>query len=58
MNKSGPQPDVMFCPKCKGKLRNIPSNEMPPRKDAPPHTHTYKCENKECGERFEINQHR
>ena len=27
-NKTGVQPDVEFCPKCKGDLRNVPRSEM------------------------------
>ena len=57
-NESGPQPDVRFCPACKADLRNVPRDEMPPRKNAPPDTHTYECTSGECGERFEINQDR
>jgi len=61
-NKPGSQPDVKYCPACKGSLRNVPRNEMKSRgyqrKDgaASPHTHTYHC--LECDTRFEINQDR
>jgi hypothetical protein len=27
-NITGLQPDIQFCPVCKGKLRNVPRNEM------------------------------
>ena len=27
-NLSGPQPDVQFCPRCKGDLRNLARHEM------------------------------
>jgi len=59
-NLSGPQPDVQFCPRCKGDLRNLERREMRskgyPRKDGTvsPHTHSYEC--RECKHRFEINQ--
>ncbi|HXM59267.1 MAG TPA: hypothetical protein VN950_00330 [Terriglobales bacterium] len=59
-NLPGPQPDVLFCPRCKGDLRNVARGEMRSkeyeRKDGavPPHTHTYECRN--CKHRFEINQ--
>lgn len=60
-NKPGPQPDIQFCPVCKGDLRNIPRSEMKTsikRKDGtiPVHTHTYQC--LICTTRFEINQDR
>ena len=61
-NRTGMQPDVKFCPKCKGDLRNIPRSEMKSqgyvRKDGTvsEHTHTYECF--ECGTRYEINQDR
>ena len=61
-NKPGMQPDIKFCPKCKGELSNIPRSEMKSqgyvRKDGTvsEHTHTYEC--CECGTRFEINQDR
>jgi len=61
-NKSGPQPDVKYCPACKGHLPNVPRSEMISpghiRKDGTvsPDTHTYKC--LQCGIRFEINQQR
>lgn len=61
-NKTGAQPDVKFCPKCKGELRNVPRSEMKSkgyiRKDGSisESTHTYECQ--VCGTRFEINQDR
>lgn len=61
-NISGPQPDVKYCPACKGHLQNVPRSEMISqgykRKDGTvsPHTHTYKC--LQCGITFEINQNR
>jgi len=58
-NIPGPQPDVKFCPICKGDLRNVPRNEMRSRSrrrdgTVSPHTHTYECS--KCMVRFEINQ--
>jgi len=61
-NKTGVQPDIEFCPKCKGDLRNVPRSEMKSkgyiRKDGSTseYTHTYEC--RVCGTRFEINQDR
>lgn len=61
-NKSGPQPDVKFCPACRGVMRNIPRSEMKSqgyvRKDGTvsEYTHTYECS--VCKQRFEINQAR
>lgn len=61
-NKSGPQPDIQFCPICKGELENIPREQMKSkgyvRKDGTvsPDTHSYKC--KQCYNQFEINQDR
>jgi len=61
-NISGPQPDIKYCPACKGNLKNVPRSEMTSqgytRKDGTvsPHTHTYDC--LQCGIRFEINQQR
>jgi uncharacterized protein with PIN domain len=61
-NISGPQPDVKYCPACKGNLQNVPRDKMQfrgyPRKDGTisPHTHTYICP--QCGNKFEINQDR
>jgi len=61
-NMTGPQPDIKYCPICKGELRNIPREEMKSkayiRKDgtASEHTHTYDCT--KCSTRFEINQDR
>lgn len=61
-NISGPQPDVIYCPACKGDLVNIPRDQM----QSPGHTradgtvaldtHTYQCA--VCQRRFEINQAR
>lgn len=62
MNRSGPQPDVRFCPICQGQLHNIPREEMSSpgytRADGTvaPDTHTYQCDR--CHVRFEINQQR
>jgi len=59
-NLTGPQPDVQFCPRCKGELRNLARSEMRSkghkRSDGTvaPDTHTYECRN--CKHRFEINQ--
>lgn len=59
-NKPGPQPDIHFCPVCKGVLHNVPRSEMKSRsyirKDGTvdESTHTYECT--ECKNRFEINQ--
>ena len=60
-NRSGPQPDVNYCPKCKAALVNVPRNKMKSkyvRKDGTvaEHTHTYECV--ACRNRFEINQDR
>jgi uncharacterized protein with PIN domain len=61
-NKTGPQPDIKYCPICKEDLKNIPRDKMKSkgyiRKDGTvsQHTHTYECVN--CGNRFEINQDR
>ncbi len=61
-NVSGSQPEVQYCPKCKGNLVNIPREKMKSkgymRKDGTvaQYTHTYQC--KECGTAFEINQDR
>jgi len=63
-NIPGPQPDVLFCPACKGTLKNVPRNKMKSlgyvHRDGTvsPDTHTYECINPECGKVFEINQHR
>lgn len=62
VNLTGPQPDIKFCPVCRGCLRNIPRNEMRSggyvRRDGTvaEHTHTYECNS--CHTRFEINQER
>jgi len=59
-NITGPQPDVNFCPICKGELGNVPREEMKskgyvrPDGTVAPDTHTYDCV--ACGKRFEINQ--
>ncbi len=61
-NKTGPQPDIKYCPICKGDLLNIPRDKMKSkgyvRKDGTvsEHTHTYDC--LKCNSRFEINQDR
>lgn len=59
-NLPGPQPDIKFCPKCKGNIENVPRNKMRSRgytrRDGTvsEYTHTYDCTT--CGTRFEINQ--
>jgi uncharacterized protein with PIN domain len=60
-NVRGPQPEVKYCPRCKGDMRNVPRAEMRSgghrsRIDGSvsPHTHTYECVS--CHTRFEINQ--
>jgi uncharacterized protein with PIN domain len=65
MNISGIQPDVRYCPICRGELRNIPREEMNSsghtRADGTvsPETHTYQCNQcNQCHVRFEINQQR
>lgn len=61
-NKSGPQPDIKYCPYCKQEVRNIPRSEMKSpgyrRADGTvsKHTHTYEC--LKCHRRYEINQDR
>ncbi len=61
-NRTGEQPDIKFCPICKGSLENVPRSKMKSpgyvRKDGTvaEHTHTYDC--KVCRNRFEINQDR
>jgi uncharacterized protein with PIN domain len=61
-NKTGPQPDIKYCPMCKENLKNVPRDKMKSRayirKDGTvsEYTHTYEC--LECGNRFEINQDR
>ncbi|MHC1750580.1 MAG: hypothetical protein AB9856_20105 [Cellulosilyticaceae bacterium] len=61
-NKTGPQPDILFCPICKANLNNIPREKMKSkgyvRKDGTvsPHTHSYECVS--CKNKFEINQDR
>lgn len=62
VNRSGPQPDIQFCPICHGALRNIPREEMLSKGyvkrdgSVSMHTHTYECSS--CHVRFEINQNR
>ena len=57
-NVTGQQPEVKYCPRCKGDLRNVPRSAMVSkgykRKDGTvsPHTHTYDCQS--CGTRFSI----
>jgi uncharacterized protein with PIN domain len=61
-NKPGPQPDIKFCPVCKGTMINVLRSEMKSqgyvRKDGTisEHTHTYRCSY--CKNIFEINQDR
>lgn len=61
-NVPGPQPDIKFCPACRGELENVPRSEMRSkgytRRDGSvsEHTHTYECNS--CNKRFEINQDR
>jgi len=61
-NKTGPQPDIRYCPICNSDLLNIPRDKMKSkgftRKDGTvsEHTHTYDCS--KCSKRFEINQDR
>jgi len=61
-NEPGIQPDIKYCPICKGELRNVLRSEMKSkgyrRKDGTvlEYTHTYHCNN--CDNRFEINQDR
>lgn len=61
-NLPGPQPDIKFCPKCKGDVEIVPRSKMRSRgytrRDGTvsEHTHTYDCNS--CGTRFEINQDR
>lgn len=63
-NVPGPQPDVAYCPVCKGRLRNVPRAEMVSsghvRADGTisDDTHTYQCVEGGCAQRFEINQDR
>ncbi|AUG56849.1 hypothetical protein [Acetivibrio saccincola] len=52
-NISGPQPEIKYCPICKGDLQNVPRDKMKTKK-GPEHTHTYDC--LKCSNRFEINQ--
>jgi transposase-like protein len=46
--QSGPQPDVKYCPNCKGSLVNVNS-----RNQVVPDSHRYEC--KDCKKEFEIN---
>jgi len=59
-NVTGPQPDVKYCPRCRGDLKNVPRSQVKgyKRKDGTisPYTHTYQCVG--CSHRFEINQAR
>ena len=61
-NKSGPQPDIKFCPICKRELRNILREGMKSKAyvradgTVSEDTHTYEC--RTCSVRFEINQDR
>lgn len=61
-NKTGPQPEILYCPMCKGVIVNIQREKMKSkgyvRNDGTvsQYTHTYQC--KECGNKFEINQDR
>lgn len=61
-NLTGDQPDVIFCPSCKGDLQNIPRSAMRSRGytradgTIAQDTHTYEC--RACQRRFEINQAR
>jgi uncharacterized protein with PIN domain len=56
-NVPGPQPQIRYCPICRGELRNVPPQEMRSRARSE-HTHTYECTATECHVRFEINQDR
>ncbi len=51
---SGEQPDIKYCPACKGILRNIPKSEMKYSKNKDKPSHKYEC--LECKISFEINQ--
>ena len=61
-NISGLQPEILYCPKCRENLRNVPRREMKSRGHrrsdgtVAEHTHTYKCD--VCNNLFEINQDR
>lgn len=61
-NRSGPQPDVKYCPACRKPVFNVPRHAMKSkgyvRKDGnvSEDTHTYECPS--CTKRFEINQDR
>lgn len=61
-NIPGPQPDVKYCPSCRGELVNVPRSRMKSKGytrtdgSVSEHTHTYECH--ECNNRFEINQDR
>ncbi len=62
-NRAGPQPDIQYCPVCKGTLINVPREKMVSkgykRRDGAvsKDTHTYDCLG-QCKNRFEINQAR
>ncbi len=61
-NIPGKQPDIKYCPACKGELENVPRAKMRSKghrkKDGSvsEDTHTYIC--LECKKGFEIDQHR
>lgn len=61
-NLPGPQPQIQYCPVCRGDLRNVPRAEMRSRAyvrrdgTVSEDTHTYECT--VCSVRFEINQDR
>ena len=61
-NRSGPQPEVKYCPICKDDLHNVARNKMRSKGyvridgTVAEHTHTYECVS--CKNRFEINQER
>lgn len=61
-NITGPQPNVKYCPACKGEIQNVLREQMrsPGYKHADgtiaKDTHTYEC--LACYRRFEINQAR
>jgi len=46
--QSGPQPQVKYCPCCKGDVHPIASRKQPAAT-----SHTYNCS--KCGKTFEIN---
>jgi uncharacterized protein with PIN domain len=61
-NKPGPQPDIKYCPACKGEIQNVSRETMRSRGykhsdgTIAQDTHTYEC--LMCYRRFEINQDR